>query len=752
MQDASQTEVHEGEVVDLTTKEEPPRDVARKILTLMGPTIVGSILSFSTQAITNSFVGRRLGPDLFAHYTLGISVANLFGFSIGIGLNGALDTFISQAYGRDRQATRDIGVSVQRATFLSLSCAIPLAFVFIWGGPIFRLVFGEDLGNGALVFTRHAVPNLVLSFLRDILTKTLQAINLPELVLYSTIVSALSCFTLNYLFTSSIGTAVSVLTATQGIQLAVLLGLARWHPSVTFWHHCEWPSKDAYDFSGLALFLKVGIPSLIAVCAEWWAFEVLDVVAASISVHTVATVNLVLTIGSLYFSMALAISVATSVLVGNALGENRPALARQYARIGIAIDQCMNFINATLFILFRRQIARTFTQDAEMENTFCSMILVIALYICGDSTQFCLQSIFKGVGQQKEAAKVVMLSLWAVGLPMTVVLGRWAGLGGAGVMMGLICGFVVEIPMLWLKFSTWKWDALALEASKRLDDGDGEAELGNDDEGEGETAPSGIIPRQSDTVDVPSAHAVLAKVSEAAATLNLKVQRKGLVSPRADMAEDGHSFLGGNLSEPEELMIRHASSEVANSAACGAAVHMISTPPLTFSISSTASRGRPKTLPSTPQSQEEGFGVASRPITVNSGKKVLLPPVQTVQANTKQTMPTPTTHTALQGSNRPARPLTVLQSSAHLAPHPSTATKATGNMPSTDVFSDIFGDAPINKSSLPSIDVPADAKMSKEETASAVAGNTGTAFGGTVKTMMLSSQPTFPVQPSKKYD
>lgn len=472
----------------LPNTEEKRSEVIRRIFGLMGPTVIGSILAFSTQAITNSFVGRRLGAELFAHYTLGVSVANLFGFSVGIGLNGALDTFISQAFGRDKQATRDIGVSLQRACVLSLIACVPLAAVLLWGGPLFRLLFGDELGDGALEFTQHAVPNLILYFGTNILTKVVQAINLPELVVYCAGLSAVSCFFINYFLTYSIATAVLTLSLTYFIQLVALVCLIRFHPKITFWRHCEWPSKDSYSPAGMRQFLEVGIPSMIAVCAEWWAFEVLDIVAASISVHDVAAVNLVLTIGSLYFSVALSIAVASSVLVGNALGENRPALARQFAINGLLIAQVINFVDTAALIFFRREIAGLFTHDERLTETFCDMIFVIAAYIWGDSVQFCLQSIFRSTGQQRTAAKVVLVSLWAVGLPLSVVFGRWMEMGAKGVVLGLVCGFVIEIPLMLRYLATWPWDKLAEQASKRLDsEMHPEGEPKTIEEGEGST-------------------------------------------------------------------------------------------------------------------------------------------------------------------------------------------------------------------------------------------------------------------------
>ena len=309
--------------------------IFKNILTLGIPLIGASLLAFSIQTMTNAFVGRRLGPELFARYTLGISVANLFGFSIGIGLNGALDTFVSQAYGRDKQATRDIGVSMQRAGVVSMICAVPLSLILLFGSPLFCVMFGDELGNGVMEFTRHAVPNLILGFFLSIMTKVLEAINLPELVVYSTSVGAFVCLFVNYFFTHSIASAVATLTVGLAVQVLVAALLVRFHPSVTFWRHCEWPaSKEAVSLQGLRQFMRLGIPSLVAVCAEWWAFEMLDMISANISVQTVASISLMFTVGTNIFAISSSISTAIAVLMGNAMGARQPQLAKQYLRAG----------------------------------------------------------------------------------------------------------------------------------------------------------------------------------------------------------------------------------------------------------------------------------------------------------------------------------------------------------------------------------------------------------------------------------
>ena len=98
------------------------------------------------------------------------------------------------------------------------------------------------------------------------------------------------------------------------------------------------------------------------------------------------------------------------------------------------------------------------------------MIWIIVLYVVFDGVQFLLQSVFRSVGEQEMAAKIVLFTLWLVGVPMALFMGKFAGFGAAGVMGGFLLGFLVEIPAMMFFIARWDWDALARRASLSLDE------------------------------------------------------------------------------------------------------------------------------------------------------------------------------------------------------------------------------------------------------------------------------------------
>ena len=48
-------------------------------------------------------------------------------------------------------------------------------------------------------------------------------------------------------------------------------------------------SRDSLDLRGLQEFMKIGGPSIVMTCLEWWSFELMTVIASYISIPAVAT-------------------------------------------------------------------------------------------------------------------------------------------------------------------------------------------------------------------------------------------------------------------------------------------------------------------------------------------------------------------------------------------------------------------------------------------------------------------------------
>ena len=64
---------------------------------------------------------------------------------------------------------------------------------------------------------------------------------------------------------------------------------------------------DSSAFRGWCTYLKISVPATVMICAEWWAFEVLIVVAGTLGVASLAASTILMSINATLFMIPLGI-------------------------------------------------------------------------------------------------------------------------------------------------------------------------------------------------------------------------------------------------------------------------------------------------------------------------------------------------------------------------------------------------------------------------------------------------------------
>ena len=94
------------------------------------PTIL-SMVFFQLVALMNIyFVGHQDDPNLLAGVGLGNMLLNVCMFAVSQGLNGTIETFVSQAYGAGE--SRMCGVYLNRSRIIVFLVLVPVLIMFFW--------------------------------------------------------------------------------------------------------------------------------------------------------------------------------------------------------------------------------------------------------------------------------------------------------------------------------------------------------------------------------------------------------------------------------------------------------------------------------------------------------------------------------------------------------------------------------------------------------------------------------------------
>lgn len=111
----------------------------------------------------------------------------------------------------------------------------------------------------------------------------------------------------------------------------------------------------------LGPFLRIGIPGMLMLCFEWWAFELLAIFTGLIGVNDLAAEVVIINMISFIFMLPLGISYSASALTGNYLGEGKIDLAKRFAALTILLDVILTTIIVILLYCFADGISELFT-------------------------------------------------------------------------------------------------------------------------------------------------------------------------------------------------------------------------------------------------------------------------------------------------------------------------------------------------------------------------------------------------------
>ncbi|KAJ0402426.1 hypothetical protein ATCC90586_000024 [Pythium insidiosum] len=457
---------------DETEPEPDWRHELAKQVRLMYPIMLTYILEYMPGMVCIMLVGHIASPEtkLFVDAaTMSTMFTNVSALSIGFGLSSALDTLCSQAYGAGRR--KKIGIYLQSGFLVVGACLLPI-FVLNWHAEYFLLLAGQDpqVARYAGEFSRITVFGTPFLFIYEMCRKLMQAQNIVRPLVYimvaGNIVNIVSGYYLTY--HTSLGFHGAAFSRSLGYMTLPLL-LAPY--LLTSGSYREWwPGWNFHEArKHVGLFLRLGVPGLLMMTMEWWAYEILAVFAGllpdgvvSVSAHAV-----LMNVASSLYMVFLGMAVSGNILVGNALGANQPKKAQLTSRLTMTMVVSMSCVVALLVFIFRHQIPMLLINDPEAIARAADTLLVMVPYEIIDATNCVIQGIYRGTGRQHMAAKTNALAFYVVGVPLAAFLAFRMHWGVEGLWLGFGSGICTALSVCSYILYHASWQQMADEAQAR---------------------------------------------------------------------------------------------------------------------------------------------------------------------------------------------------------------------------------------------------------------------------------------------
>ncbi|GAB9466215.1 hypothetical protein Gpo141_00003593 [Globisporangium polare] len=470
-----QVSTHHMKVFDDSYDHEPEPvvlDEFKKLMKLVFPVVATYILEYIPGMICIMLVGH-IPSDKSKEYvdaaTMSTMFTNVSALSIGFGLSSALDTLCSQAYGAGR--LKKIGIYLQSGMIVVGSCLLPIFFLN-WHSGYFLLKMGLDPEVARLAgeFSQITVFGIPFLFAYEMCRKLMQAQNITKplviIMMCGNCVNVLSGYYLTYY--TSMGFHGAALSRTLGyVTLPVLLvpyflispTYQQWWPG--------WNLKEAWGHVGI--FLRLGVPGLLMMAMEWWAYECLGVMAGNLpdGVVSVSAHAVLMNVASSLYMFYLGIAVSGNIRVGNSLGANLPKKAQLISRITMALAFGLSFFLATLVYVYRFEIPTLLMSDPAAIQRAADCLLVMVPYEIVDAVNCVTQGIFRGTGRQNMAAKTNLFAFYVIGVPLGGVLAFKFHFGVEGLWIGFMSGIFTAFSTCTAILYFSSWQQMAKEAQER---------------------------------------------------------------------------------------------------------------------------------------------------------------------------------------------------------------------------------------------------------------------------------------------
>ncbi|KAK5119356.1 hypothetical protein LTR85_007712 [Meristemomyces frigidus] len=433
------------------------------------PVILAYTLQNSLQTISVLIVGR-LSPEALSVAAFSYMFAMATAWLIGMGGTTAIDTLASASFTGSKNK-HDLGVILQRALLILTVFYIPVAILWIFSEPVFKALGQEDyIARDSSRFLMVLIPGGFGYIYFECMKKYLQAQAIMRPGTYVLLITSPINAGLNILFihTLKLGLLGAPLATGISYWLSFLLLLA-YTRFVAGWE-C-WGGWDRRSLHNIGPFARIAALGIVHVGTEWWAFEIVAIVAGQLGTIPLAAQSVIMTADQVMNTIPFGVGVATSSRVGNLLGARNASGAKRAANTAAVLSVMLGALVLAILMGTKDHFAYLFNDDLRVVRLTAEVLPYVALFQIADGLNGSCGGSLRGMGRQHVGAAVNIVSYYCGALPLGIYLAKhgW-GLGGLWVGQ-CIALYLVGIAE-WAIVAFTNYEKQVENAFKRMDPGE----------------------------------------------------------------------------------------------------------------------------------------------------------------------------------------------------------------------------------------------------------------------------------------
>lgn len=445
---------------------------------LAAPVMLGMLGHTFVQLVDNIMVGQMGTAELAA-----VSLGNSFVFiamSLGIGFSTAITPLVAEA---DTANNFNQGKSAfKHGLFLCTVLGISLFFMVYFAKPLMYLMKQPlEVVELAIPYLDLVAFSLIPLIIFQAFKQFSDGLSMTKYPMYATILANVINVVLNYLliFGKFGFPELGIIGAAYGTLVSRIVMV------IYLWWLLKGKEKSKNYVTNIKFFvlessmlkklISLGAPSAMQMFFEVAIFTAAIWLSGLLGKNAQAANQIALNLSSMTFMIAMGLSVASMVRVGNQKGLKNYVELRRIAFSLFLLGTIFATCFALLFFAFRHQLPKLYVDfdDAKnvMDNTevvaiASKLMLAAAIFQISDSIQVVVLGALRGLQDVKIPTIITFISYWLVGFPISWFLGKEDAYASFGIWLGLLAGLTTASILLYIRFNYLTKKLIRLEVER----------------------------------------------------------------------------------------------------------------------------------------------------------------------------------------------------------------------------------------------------------------------------------------------
>ncbi len=416
--------------------------------------------------VDNIMVGQIGTAELAA-----VSLGNSFMFiamSIGIGFSTAITPLIAEADSSDN--LKQARSTYKNGLFLCTALGIALFLgIYFSKSVMYLMKQPEEVVELAIPYLDLVAFSLIPMIIFQAIKQFSDGMSMTKYPMYATLLSNIINIILNYLliFGKFGFPEMGIVGAAYGTLISRIVMVLYLWILLRFNKRSKRIVRDikffVLDFLMIKKIINLGSLSAMQMLFEVAIFTAAIWLSGLLGKNPQAANQIALNLSSMAFMVAMGLSVASMIRVGNQKGLKNYEDLRRIAFSLFLLGVLLAIFFALLFFIFHKSLPSIYVNSNDTANyadnmeviSIASKLLITAAFFqISDSIQVVVLGALRGLQDVKIPTILTFISYWVVGFPISYFLGKEEMYGSFGIWLGLLAGLTTASILLFIRFNS----------------------------------------------------------------------------------------------------------------------------------------------------------------------------------------------------------------------------------------------------------------------------------------------------------